>query len=57
MSRLLIHVEGQTEEAFVNDVLAPHLYGRGYEKVGGAAGGQCAAEVAKRAVLKAVDHP
>jgi hypothetical protein len=34
MSRLLIHVEGQTEEAFVNEILAPHLYGRGYEKVG-----------------------
>lgn len=25
MSRILIHVEGQTEEAFVNEVLAPHL--------------------------------
>lgn len=34
MSRLLIHVEGQTEETFVNEILAPHLYRRGYEKVG-----------------------
>ncbi|MFM9913002.1 MAG: DUF4276 family protein [Methylophilaceae bacterium] len=33
MSRLLIHVEGETEEAFVNEVLAPHLYGCGYTKV------------------------
>ena len=34
MSRLLVHVEGQTEEAFVNEVLAAHLYGYGYTKVG-----------------------
>lgn len=33
MSRLLIHVEGETEETFVNEVLASHLYARGYEKV------------------------
>ena len=33
MSRLLIHVEGETEEAFVNEVLASHLYGCGYTKV------------------------
>ena len=33
MTRLLIHVEGQTEEDFVNDVLAPHLYGVGYTNV------------------------
>ncbi len=25
MTRLLVHVEGQTEETFVNEVLAPHL--------------------------------
>ena len=30
MSRILVHVEGQTEEAFVNRVLAPHLCGLGY---------------------------
>ena len=33
MSRLLIQVEGQTEEAFVNSVLAPHLYAVGYTSV------------------------
>ena len=33
MSRLLIHVEGETEETFVNTILAPHLYGHGYTKV------------------------
>ena len=33
MTRLLIHVEGETEEAFVNEVLAPYLYGCGYTKV------------------------
>ena len=33
MPRLLIHVEGQTEESFVNQVLAPHLYARGYTSV------------------------
>ena len=30
MARLLVHVEGQTEETFVNEVLAPHLRGFGY---------------------------
>jgi hypothetical protein len=33
MCRLLIHVEGETEETFVNEVLAPHLYGLGYQKI------------------------
>ena len=33
MSRLLVHVEGETEESFVNEVLAPHLLEYGYEKV------------------------
>lgn len=33
MSRLLIHVEGETEETFVNEVLAPHLYNFGYSKI------------------------
>jgi hypothetical protein len=33
MSRLLIHVEGQTEEAFVNEVLDEHLRARGYQTV------------------------
>lgn len=31
--RLLIHVEGQTEETFVHEVLAPFLVARGYERV------------------------
>lgn len=33
MARLLIHVEGETEEAFVNEILAGHLYACGYELV------------------------
>lgn len=34
MSRLLVHVEGETEERFVKDILAPHLCARGYASVG-----------------------
>ena len=30
MPRLLIHVEGETEETFVNRLLSAHLYGCGY---------------------------
>lgn len=33
MTRILIHVEGQTEEEFVNSVLAPHLYTKGYTSI------------------------
>jgi Domain of unknown function (DUF4276) len=34
MPRLLVHVEGQTEETFVNEVLSQHLLGvRGYQSV------------------------
>jgi hypothetical protein len=33
MARLLIHVEGQTEESFVNEVLRNHLLHRGYESL------------------------
>jgi len=33
MPRLLVHVEGQTEEVFVNEVLRRHLLGVGYESV------------------------
>ncbi|MAC11264.1 MAG: hypothetical protein CMN74_03355 [Sphingorhabdus sp.] len=33
MKRLLVHVEGQTEEAFVNGLLASHLYGFDYGQV------------------------
>ena len=31
--RLRVHVEGQTEESFVNQVLAPHLYSRSFTDV------------------------
>lgn len=34
MTRLLIHVEGETEEAFVNELLAPNLYEHGFTSVG-----------------------
>lgn len=30
MSRLLIHVEGETEETFINEIIRPHLYRHGY---------------------------
>ena len=33
VSRILVHVEGQTEESFVNTVLAPHLFSFGYTSV------------------------
>src|SRR5260370_3535202 len=33
MNRLLVHVEGQTEEDFVNEVLRNHLVARGYHSV------------------------
>lgn len=33
MIRLLVHVEGQTEETFVNEMLAPYLYRYGYSRV------------------------
>jgi len=33
MTRLLVHVEGLTEESFVNDVLCEHLVARGYGSV------------------------
>ena len=33
MARLLVHVEGQTEESFVNEVLAPALLAKGYAAV------------------------
>lgn len=33
MTRLLVHVEGQAEETFVNEVLAPHLYDHGWRSV------------------------
>lgn len=33
MARLLVHVEGQTEETFVNEVLRPYLLNRGYHLI------------------------
>lgn len=33
MARLLVHVEGQTEEDFVNEVLRAHLVAKGYHSV------------------------
>jgi len=33
MTRLLVHVEGQTEEAFTNEVLRSHLIVAGYQSV------------------------
>jgi len=33
MNRLLIHVEGETEETVVNEILRPHLYNFGYSYV------------------------
>ena len=33
MARLLVHVEGQTEESFVNELLQDHLLARGYDSV------------------------
>lgn len=33
MARLLVHVEGETEETFVNVLLGAHLASRGYENV------------------------
>jgi hypothetical protein len=33
MARLFVHVEGETEEMFVNQILRPHLTGIGYHNV------------------------
>ena len=33
MTRLIVHAEGSTEEAFVNEVLSQHLYHLGYTDV------------------------
>src|SRR5258708_3059906 len=56
--RLLVHVEGQTEELFVNAVLAPHLYSRGYHGVftqlvgTRRGGGICSWASAKRDIIR-----
>ena len=52
MTRLLVHVEGQTEETFVNEVLAPHLYDRGFSSVGARLMGS-ARQRSRRAGIKA----
>jgi hypothetical protein len=41
MARLLIHVEGQTEEDFVNEALRDHLLAKGYDDVGARIAGHC----------------
>ena len=33
MTRLLVHVEGETEETFVKELLGPHLLTQGYLRV------------------------
>ena len=33
MARLLVHVEGQTEESFVESILRPHLMSRGFHDI------------------------
>ena len=33
MARILIHVEGETEESFVNEILRDHLYRQGFTNV------------------------
>lgn len=33
MTRLLVHVEGEAEETFVNEILCDHLHGKGYAQV------------------------
>lgn len=33
MVKLLVLVEGETEEGFVNEILAPHLYSQGFSVV------------------------
>jgi hypothetical protein len=34
MARLLVHVEGQTEETFVNELLSRYFLSHGFESVG-----------------------
>jgi len=48
MDRLLIHVEGQTEEDFVNEVLRNYLVAKGYHSVGARICGQCSSTPAAR---------
>ena len=53
---LIVHVEGHTEESFVNEVLAPHLVGHGFATVragfiGGGQGGITSWTVAQRDIV------
>jgi len=53
---LIVHVEGHTEESFVNEVLAPHLVGHGFATVragfiGGRQGGITSWTVAQRHIV------
>lgn len=51
MVRLMVHVEGETEENFVIQVLRPHLYGLGYSLVAARLLGQ-ARERSRRGGIK-----
>jgi hypothetical protein len=56
MARIFVHVEGQTEETFVNEILAPHLWKRNHYPsavligAAGATGGICAWHTARREI-------
>ncbi len=52
MTRLLIHVEGQTEEAFVQTTLGPHLYECGYEAVGARLLGNARSKARRGGIIK-----
>jgi hypothetical protein len=58
--RLLVHVEGQTEEQFVNEILSPHLCRRGYTLVFpqllGKGSGICSWALARRDISRGLDE-
>jgi hypothetical protein len=33
VARLFVLVEGETEETFVNEILAPHLFAKGFKAI------------------------
>lgn len=51
MVRLLVHVEGQTEETFVNEVLRPHLYDCGFTSVSARMLGNARSRVMRGGIL------
>ena len=58
---LVVHVEGQTEERFVDTLLAPHLSARGYSNVragfiGGRQGGITSWAVAQRDIVNHLEE-